>query len=210
MFCLHVFCDCFVSYAFIFQISSWQIPPEVVEFRQKQDNGVVKTDASVSDSTLLNSKGPTTVSLSAPAVVTGGRDSISLRSVGGVLSSSALDLVKKKLQDAGTASVSSPLSQPSHLASSELNDAKSREVLEKAPQSENCKEKQKDDIKDDNMSDSSSDSDDTNSGPSTEECIIQFKVGTFFFFFCFSMIFLSNIWSSKAEISFIDEISSQL
>ncbi|KAL5993481.1 hypothetical protein ACLOJK_014406 [Asimina triloba] len=138
-------------------VSSWQVPLEVAEMRKKQE----------SDSLKANVVTLQTSSILAPSVNTGGRDAIAFRTSVASVSSSALDLIKKKLQDAGT-----PATSSQHPASStpmpDLNGQKSVET-------ENSKEKLKDANGDGTMSDSSSDSDDIDSGPTKEECIIQFK-----------------------------------
>lgn len=105
-------------------------------------------------------------SISAPAAQTGGRDSMTPRSSGAPVSSSALDIVKKKLQEAGSPRTMSTHPVP---ASSDANGLKVVETVI-------SKDKAKDASGDGNMSDSSSNSDDEESGPNKEECIIQFKV----------------------------------
>ncbi|KAL7180845.1 hypothetical protein ACSBR1_039832 [Camellia fascicularis] len=156
------------------KLSSWQIPTEVTELRKKQDGDALKEESmSVLSTNVLTEKGFAPISLSAPAVNTGGRDATALRSPA-VGSSSALDLVKKKLQDSGAPATSSPVSALSGPVASELNGSRAVEATVKGPQNENSKDKQKD-TNDCNMSDSSSDSEDVDSGPTKEECIIQFK-----------------------------------
>lgn len=157
------------------QVSSWQVPAEVLELRKSQESDALKGNANQ----LQNAadKGSIPISMSAPAVETGGRDSVALRTSGAAVSSSALDLVKKKLQDAGTPITSSPLPTSGPVAS-DLNGSKAVETAAKGQQGTNSKDKVKDDG---NMSDSSSDSDDEESGPTKEECIIQFKVCFFLF-----------------------------
>ncbi|XP_058090357.1 pre-mRNA-processing protein 40C isoform X2 [Magnolia sinica] len=158
------------------KVSSWQVPLEVAEMRKKQESESLKANAaSVQNASALADKGYAPVSLSAPSVNTGGRDAIALRTSGGPVSSSALDLIKKKLQDAGAPAASSPLPSSSAPSMPDLNGPKSVEATTKGQQSENSKDKLKDANGDGNMSDSSSDSDDVDSGPTKEECIIQFK-----------------------------------
>lgn len=158
------------------QISSWQIPSEVAELRKKQDNDVSKEHAvPVPNIDVVAEKGSTPISLSAPAVSTGGRDAMPLRTSVVPGSSSALDLIKKKLQDSGVpSSSSSSVPVMPVTAAQELNGSRAVDV--KGLQSENSKDKLKDANGDGNISDSSSDSEDTDSGPSKEECIMQFKV----------------------------------
>ncbi|XWS34418.1 hypothetical protein CRYUN_Cryun21dG0036900 [Craigia yunnanensis] len=155
------------------KISSWQIPSEVAELRKKQDSDVSKEHAvSVQNIDVTAEKGSTPISLSAPAINTGGRDAMPLRTSVVPGSSSALDLIKKKLQDSGVPS-SSPVPVTPVTAAQELNGSKA--VDGKGLQSENSKDKLKEANGDGNISDSSSDSEDTDSGPSKEECIMQFK-----------------------------------
>ncbi|XP_073112719.1 pre-mRNA-processing protein 40C isoform X2 [Elaeis guineensis] len=151
------------------KVSSWQVPAEVLELRKSQESDALKGNAN--QLTNVADKGSAPISMSAPAVETGGRDSMALRTSGAAVSSSALDLVKKKLQDAGTPVTSSPVPTPGPVAS-DLNGSKAVETAPKGQQGTNSKDKVKDDG---NMSDSSSDSDDEESGPTKEECISQFK-----------------------------------
>ncbi|KAK8370309.1 hypothetical protein V6Z12_A01G170000 [Gossypium hirsutum] len=125
------------------KISSWQIPNEVTELRKKQDSEVSKENAvPVPNIDVVAEKGSTPISLSAPAVNTGGRDAMPLR----------------------TSVVP---------ATHELNGSRAVDV--KGLQSESNKDKLKDANGDGSISDSSSDSEDADSGPSKEECIMQFK-----------------------------------
>ncbi|KAF8021721.1 hypothetical protein BT93_G2001 [Corymbia citriodora subsp. variegata] len=158
------------------KLSSWQIPIEVSELKKKQDDNSLKENLISMASANPNEKGSAPVSLSAPAINTGGRDATALRtsSVLGPSSSSALDLIKKKLQEFGTPGNSLPVPAASGAAISELNGSKSAEGTSKVPQSDGSKDKVKDDG-DGNMSDSSSDSEDADSGPTKEERIRQFK-----------------------------------
>ncbi|KAI3429121.1 uncharacterized protein J3R85_008533 [Psidium guajava] len=157
------------------KLSSWQIPIEVSELRKKQDDNSSKENLSMTSAS-PNEKGSAPVSLSAPAINTGGRDATALRisSVLGSSSSSALDLIKKKLQESGTPSNSLPVPAASGASISELNGSKSTEGTSKVLQSDGSKDKIKDNG-DGNMSDSSSDSEDADSGPTKEERIWQFK-----------------------------------
>ncbi|KHG18458.1 Transcription elongation regulator 1 [Gossypium arboreum] len=155
------------------KISSWQIPYEVTELRKKQDSEVSKENAvPVPNIDVVAEKGSTPISLSAPAVNTGGRDAMPLRTSVVPGSSSALDLIKKKLQDPGVPS-SSPVPVMPVTATHELNGSRAVDV--KGLQSESNKDKLKDANGDGSISDSSSDSEDADSGPSKEECIMQFK-----------------------------------
>lgn len=152
----------------------------MTELKKKPDGEVSKEHLmSVPNTSVVMEKGSTTISLSTPAINTGGRDAIALRSSGVQPSSSALDLIKKKLQDSGAPVVSSPVPAPSGMTGSESNGSKAVEATTKGQQSENSKDKLKDANGDGNFSDSSSDSEDADSGPTKEECIVQFKVQFF-------------------------------
>ncbi|XP_020599394.1 pre-mRNA-processing protein 40C isoform X2 [Phalaenopsis equestris] len=152
------------------KVSSWQVPAEVLEMRKKQVvNSSIEGIASIP-----TDKGTTSVSLNAPALQTGGRDSMTQRTPSGQASTSALDLIKKKLQDSATPNVSAPL-QTSAPSASDLNGSRVIDASAKAQQLLNSKDRVKDANGDGNMSDSSSDSDDEESGPTKEECIDQFK-----------------------------------
>lgn len=161
---------------FFNQLSSWQIPTELAEMRKKQDGAALKEHVMLAPNTNASAeKGPSPISLSAPAVTTGGREATPLRISAAPGSASALDMIKKKLQDSGAPVTSSPVHSSGPVAS-ELNVSRVVEPTVKALQSENSKDKLKDTNGDGNMSDSSSDSEDVDSGPTKEECIIQFKV----------------------------------
>jgi transcription elongation regulator 1 len=158
------------------QISSWQLPPEVAELNKNADSGSLKgSSTSLQDAGTIGNKGEISGEISTPAIQTGGRDSLPLRQTVASASPSALDLIKKKLQDAGAFSVSSPLATPSSTAS-ELNGSKPAEGAPKGQQGSNNGEKSKDNSGNENISDSSSDSDDEEHGPSKDDCIREFKV----------------------------------
>ncbi|KAK1304643.1 Pre-mRNA-processing protein 40C [Acorus calamus] len=151
------------------KISSWQVPPEVAELRKKQDADSAKANATSAQQLNLGS-------LDAPAVITGGRDAVSLRSSVAPMSSSQVELVKKKLHDASTPVTSSPVPASSApLTSIDLNDPKAVEPTLKGQHSENSKERPKDAGGDGNVSESSSDADDVDSGPKKDDYIFQFK-----------------------------------
>ncbi|XP_050275850.1 pre-mRNA-processing protein 40C isoform X2 [Quercus robur] len=158
------------------KISSWQIPNEVTELKKKQDRDTLKEHSILSTQTNLSTeKESAPISLNAPAINTGGRDALALKASVVPGSSSALDLIKKKLQDSGTPVTSSPGPTPSGTAASELNGSRAVDTMAKGLQSENSREKVKDANGDGNMTESSSDSEDADSGPTKEECVIQFK-----------------------------------
>ncbi|KAI3713946.1 hypothetical protein L1987_72534 [Smallanthus sonchifolius] len=142
------------------KLSSWQIPADVTELRKKQESDASKEQSiSVQNVTALTEKGSGSLSLNAPAITTGGRDAIS------PVSASALDLIKKKLQDSTAPATTE----------SDLNGSIPADQVGKGPHSENGKDKVKDDNGDGNNSNSSSDSDDVDTGPTKEERAIQFK-----------------------------------
>nr|XP_004297757.2 PREDICTED: pre-mRNA-processing protein 40C isoform X2 [Fragaria vesca subsp. vesca] len=153
------------------KVSSWQIPNEVIEMRKKQDGDTPKEHpVSVPNNSQMVEKESSPISLNAPAISTGGREAMAYKASTVQGSTSALDLIKKKLQDSGAPVTSSPVSGPS-----ELNGSRGVESTPKVHQSENSKDKLHDTNGDGNMSDSSSDSEDADSGPTKEEGIIQFK-----------------------------------
>lgn len=158
------------------KLSSWQIPSEVTELRKNQEAEVSKGNAmSVSQVNALTEKGSAPISLSAPAANTGGRDATALRVLSVPGTSSALDLIKKKLQEFGAPAISAAVSVSSGAAASESNGSRVVEAAAKGLPSEISKDKLKDANGDGNISDSSTDSEDEDDGPSKEECIIQFK-----------------------------------
>lgn len=126
----------------------------------------------------MTEKGSAPISLTAPAINTGGREAMAFKPSAVQGTSSALDLIKKKLQDSGAPVTSSPVPAPS-----ESNGSRGVESTPKGQQSDNSKDKLKDINGDGNLSDSSSDSEDADSGPTKEECITQFKVSCHFWLF---------------------------
>nr|CAB3494375.1 unnamed protein product [Digitaria exilis] len=157
------------------KVSSWQLPPELAEILKNVESGSLKEGlTSLQDGATIENKGVISTDASTPAIQTGGRDSLPLRQTVAPASPSALDLIKKKLQDAGSSSAPSPLATSSS-AASELNGSKPADAALKGQQVSNNGEKSKDNNGDANMSDSSSDSDDEEHGPSKEDCIRQFK-----------------------------------
>ncbi|KAK6145849.1 hypothetical protein DH2020_019718 [Rehmannia glutinosa] len=158
------------------QSSSWQIPSEVTELRKKQEADAFKAQSvPVINTNAVTEKGSDPVSLSTPAANTGGRDATAARTSIVSGSSSALDLIKKKLQDSGIPDSTSQGPASSGSAATELNGSKPIEAPGKDLQMENNKDKQKDANGDGDMSNSSSDSEDEDGGPTKEECILQFK-----------------------------------
>lgn len=158
------------------KLSSWQIPSELTELKKKHDaDALMMQSMSVTTPNTLTEKGSTPITLSAPAINTGGRDATALRSTGVLGPSSALDLIKKKLQDSGALPTVSPSAASSGALSSEINGSKIVEEPVKGPESENGKDKPIDTNGENNLSDSFSDSEDEDRGPTKEECEIQFK-----------------------------------
>ena len=146
--------------------------------RKNQEADVSKGNAmSVSQLNALTEKGYIApITLSAPAANTGGRDATALRVASMPGASSALDLIKKKLQEFGAPAISASVSVSSGAATSESNGSRVVEAAAKGLPSEISKDKLKDANGDGNVSDSSTGSEDEDDGPSKEECIIQFKV----------------------------------
>lgn len=143
--------------------------------RKKQEAEAAKENsAAATNANVLNDKVSVQTTLCAPAVNTGGRDAISLRTSGAAGSPSALDLIKKKLQDSGTP-VTQPIPSSSGAVALENTNLRTVETVLKGQQNEINKDKQKDPNGDDNLSDSS-ESDDEDNGPTKEERIVQFKV----------------------------------
>lgn len=158
------------------KLSSWQIPNEVIELQKKKASDSLKAQSMLGTNTnVVTEKGSGTVSLSTPAADSGGRESIMLRPSNAYGSSSALDLIKKKLQDPGTPGATPMSAALSGAIPLELNVSKSTEATIKGHQNENSREKRKDANGNGDLSDTSSDSDDEDRGPSKEECVLQFK-----------------------------------
>ncbi|KAL1561633.1 pre-mRNA-processing protein 40C-like [Salvia divinorum] len=157
-------------YNTVHKVSSWQIPSELTELRKKHDADALQAPSvSVTNTNIITEKGSDLVSLSTPAANTGGRDAITVRSSGASASSSALDLIKKKLQDSGIPDSSSSPSVSGSVAV-ELNGSKPMEATMKNLQNDN-----KDKNGDGDISNSSSDSEDEDGGPTMEDCLLQFK-----------------------------------
>ncbi|KAL6571356.1 hypothetical protein OROHE_002999 [Orobanche hederae] len=160
------------------QLSCWQVPSELVELRKKQDADALKAQSVpvlVPNSVAVTEKGTCPVSLSTPAANTGGRDAAAVRPSSASVSSSALDLIKKKLQDSGIPDSTSQGPALSGTVALELNGLKPIGSPINDLQMENIKDKCKDTNGDGDMSNSSSSSEDEDGGPTKEECILQFK-----------------------------------
>lgn len=155
----------------------------MTEIKKRQDIDASKEQSiSAPNASTITEKGSAPLSLSAPAINTGGRDAISSATAGVPVSSSALDMIKKKLQDSTAPATSLPHAALAGAVSSELNGSTPADQVGKGSHSENGKDRMKDDNVDGNLSNSSSDSEDVDSGPTKEERAIQFKV---FFSFVF-------------------------
>ncbi|CAL9112030.1 unnamed protein product [Musa acuminata var. zebrina] len=153
------------------KVSSWHVPAEVAELRKNQESCSTEGSATqLQDASTQGDKVSAPANIAAPAAQIGAHDSMPLRSSGAPVSSSALDMVKKKLQEAGT-----PMTSPHSTSVPATSDANGLKATEAVAKGVINKDKAKDANGEGNMSDSSSDSDDEESGPSKEECIIQFK-----------------------------------
>ncbi|KZV28352.1 pre-mRNA-processing protein 40C [Dorcoceras hygrometricum] len=156
------------------KLSSWQIPNELIEIQKKQTSDSLKAQSvSGTNTNVVTEKGSGPSTLSTPAADNGGRESTTLRPSNASGSSSALDLIKKKLQDSGTPDNTPMSAALSGAIPLELNGSKSNEATIKGSQNENSREKRKDGNGD--LSDTSSDSEDEDRGPSKEEYVFQFK-----------------------------------
>lgn len=158
----------------LFQISSWQIPTEVSELMLRQESVQPKENLSRPD---VNQSSELVTASSVPVISTGGHESAAVR-ITSLLGtpSSALDLVKKKLQDAGTTGSSNPVSASSVGTTQELNGLRKNEATGKDLQSESNRDKLKEANGNENISDSSSDSEGADTGLTKEELVLQFKV----------------------------------
>ncbi|CAN0923871.1 Pre-mRNA-processing protein 40C [Linum grandiflorum] len=144
--------------------------------RKKQEEMLKQQAMSVPAPDVSTDTGSAPVTLNAPAINSGGRDAIALRGLNVTGASSALDMIKRKLQDSGSPVNSSHAPVSSGVATTDSKASKSVEAATaKGMTSDSSKEKVKDTNGDGNMSDSSSDSEDEDSGPTKEDCIIQFK-----------------------------------
>lgn len=159
------------------QVSSWQIPLEVEELKNHKDLDVsIASPIPLHTSSSEIDNGPTVSNLDVPALDEGGH-SAPIRNSS--VSSTTLDLVKKKLHDAGGPPISSPLhASPASLVLNS-DSPKINEISTHNKHVENTKEKLKDPSGDGNLSESTSDSEDMESGPTMEQCMMQFKVFLF-------------------------------
>lgn len=145
------------------QATSWQVPLEVSEYRKRQMEEASLKLSTGGQSVKANlEKGSVSFSLTVPG--TGSLVREAHKAVAPTASSSALDLIKKKLQDSAT---------PGFVASDNAGSADGNSSRGQA--AEGTKEKTKDNHAEKSSSESSSDSDDEERGPTKEECIAQFK-----------------------------------
>lgn len=152
-------------YHTVTQATSWQVPGEVAEHRKRQvEEASVKCSTGLAQSVKGSSeKGTISFSLSIPGVSTTlVREAQKI--VVPAASSSALDLIKKKLQDSST---------PGLVASDNAGSIDGN--CNRGLAMEGAKEKAKDNHAEKSSSESSSDSDDEERGPTKDECVTQFK-----------------------------------
>ncbi|CAH9105024.1 unnamed protein product [Cuscuta europaea] len=152
--------------------SSWQIPSELAEPKQMQDSDALKAQAVSMANTNLQPEKEYTPLLT-PAINTGSRDATALRPSGVQVTSSALDLIKKKLQDSG--SPATLPTAPALTGASNLDGTKAVDSSARGLQKENSKDKSKDTNDDGNISETTSESEAEDSRPTKEECTTQFK-----------------------------------
>lgn len=145
----------------------------MAELKQRLDSDALKAQAMPMANTNVQPE-KESAPLLTPAINTGGRDAATLRPSGMQGTSSALDLIKKKLQDSG--SPATIPTTPALSGASDLDGIKAGDSTVRGPQKENSKDKSKDTNDDGNLSESTSDSETEDSGPTKEELIIQFKV----------------------------------
>lgn len=161
-------------YNIVTRATSWQVPGEVAEYRKKQVEEV-STKVSMGSGQTVTSiaeKGTISFSLNIPGAVTWGREAH--KSIVPTGSSSALDLIKKKLQDSATPGLGT---LASNLAGSPIVDGADAvdSSSNRGPSMEANREKVKESTAERSSSESSSDSDDEDRGPTKDECVLQFK-----------------------------------
>ncbi|XP_052114067.1 pre-mRNA-processing protein 40C [Arachis duranensis] len=111
--------------------SCWEVPNEVAELK-KQDGDVTKDHSmSVPNTNVLSGRGSGMVTLNTPAINTGGRDAAALKPSSVQSSPSALDLIKKKLQESGMPVASSAVPVSPVQTGSETNGSKAAESAAK-------------------------------------------------------------------------------
>ncbi|CAM8954053.1 unnamed protein product [Rhodiola kirilowii] len=153
------------------KLSSWQIPIEVVEVRRKRDAELSNERSTVVLSDTQTDKESGVTRLDTPAINPENHD-VSSSNLMVLPSTSALDSIKKKLQESATLENVSLVPAATVLDTSELNGSMRGE---RSLENESYKGKPKDANANNNLADSSSESDDHDSGPTKEQCISQFK-----------------------------------
>lgn len=155
------------------QTTSWQVPQEVLDHRNKEvEEPVAKAPMEVVAAPgTMAEKSTISFSLNIPAAVTGGREAVGHKVPA---TNTALDLIKRKLQDFGTPTTATPAGP---LVGSPSPGGNMGVMADTASiRLESAKEKLKGNSVDAFSSDSSSDSDDEDPGPTKEERLVQFKV----------------------------------
>lgn len=158
------------------QASCWEVPLEVAELRKKKEevSGKPRIE-SVPTGISTADKSPVSFTLNVPAAITGGREAMGHKAA----ANSALDLIKKKLQDSGAQMTVSPTTAIAPGAGNAVNgvapvDASVGKgmvvdvVKDKASKGDNA------------SSDESSESEEEDLEPTKEQKVHEFKVG-----FCF-------------------------
>ncbi|KAJ7568594.1 hypothetical protein O6H91_01G039500 [Diphasiastrum complanatum] len=162
-------------YNTVTQVTSWQVPSEVTEFRKKKvsEEVVSKQGPDNTPGATVADKGTVSFTLNMPAVSSGSRESIGYKGIVPT-GATALDLIKKKLQDFGspvTTNTTSTGPSPSGVTNgSSAGDSNNGKVI--VP--EENRETPKGTV-DASSSDTSSESDDEVPEPSKEERVLQFK-----------------------------------
>lgn len=139
---------------------------------RKQDVELPKEHSTIVKSDTLTDKESGFTRLDTPAIDIESHELASPKPTISLSSSSALDSIKKKLQDFASLENISPI-PASVVDASNLNGSIGGESIE---QNESNKDKPKDTNADNSLPDSSSDSDGPDRGPTKEQCILQFKV----------------------------------
>jgi transcription elongation regulator 1 len=154
----------------LLQATSWQVPPEVLEYRKKnivEDlGGRPPTEVLAAPGTPAE-KSMVSFSLNIPAAATGGREAVNHKVL---VANTALDSIKRKLQDSGAPATSSPA--PPNLGPSAGNTG----IMADSAFVKSDGSRVKGGSVDAMSTDSSSESDDEDPEPSKEERLVQFKV----------------------------------
>lgn len=150
------------------QASCWEVPAELCK---KQEEVAPKSVVEiVSTGSSIVTKSPVSCTLDVPVVITGGREATGHKAV----SNSALDLIKKKLQDSGTPVMLLPTIESDPGVATTVNGAVSVDVSNgKGFGAEGAKEKPH--KGDHASSDESSESEEEDSEPNKEQKVNEFK-----------------------------------